>query len=206
MPVSFAAILLAAGGSSRLGQPKQLLQIDGESLVRRTARALFGLNPARVVVVTGGSSERVSNELKGLPVHIQHNPDWPAGMGSSIALGASQIPAEADGVLILLCDQWCIDTADLNQIVSRWTSDISRIYAASWNDENAFCYGPPVMFPRKYIHELEMLKGEHGARSVINRCQHEARFIVLENAAFDVDVPADLKPFTAAKKRQRPPL
>lgn len=186
-------LLLAAGGSSRLGQPKQLLQIDGESLVRRTARFLLSLQAEQVIVVTGCSSDPVSKELAGLPFCVRHNPDWRAGMGSSIALGAGEMPQEIDGLLILLCDQWRIEPIDLKEIIKFWKSDISRIAVSSWKDESTFCYGPPVIFPRKYIRELMILQGDQGARSLIARNKKNARFLELENAAFDVDVPADLE-------------
>jgi molybdenum cofactor cytidylyltransferase len=197
MSVSLGVMLLAAGGSSRLGQPKQLLRIDGETLVRRNARFLLSLQPDHAVVVTGSSSSSVSKELEGLPLCILHNPDWRTGMGSSIALGAGKLPQELDGVLILLCDQWRIKVADLKQIIEFWKTDISQIIVSSWTGETTFSYGPPVLFPRKYIRELTLLQGDQGARSLIARNKNDAHFLDLENAAFDVDVAADLEALTS---------
>ncbi len=187
-------VLLAAGGSRRLGQPKQLLQIEGESLVFRAARSLLGLDPARLVVVTGASSAAVNDQLAGLPAYPVHNPDWSRGMGTSIALGLRNLPRDLAGVLIMPCDQWRVDLHDLERLTERWIADISFIVTSTWNATEARIYGPPAIFPRKIFHELMSLDGDVGARSIIEKYRSTVEFVPLENAAFDVDVPADLCP------------
>lgn len=198
-------VLLAAGGSRRLGQPKQLVQIDGESLVVRTARRLISLEPACLVVVTGASTAEVTDQLNSLPVQPVFNPDWKLGMGTSIALGLSQLPHEAEGVLIMLCDQWRVDSNDLKSLAERWKVDISRIIASRWIDSETPVYGPPAIFPRKLFHVLSELNGDRGARSIIGKHLDLVEFVALENAAADLDVPGDLQRIFSAgtESRQR---
>ncbi|MFC1688039.1 NTP transferase domain-containing protein [Pseudomonadota bacterium] len=189
----FAAILLAAGSSSRLGQPKQMVEIDGESLVRRASRLLLNLNPVSVTVVTGYHSEDVMQELLDLPLRVVKNDDWEQGQGGSIARGTFDISEEPDGVLITMCDLWKIKKTDLTTLIKAWSSDISRINVSSWFEGESIIYGPPALFPRKYIRELKQLRGNHGARSIIAQNRSEVRFVEMENAAFDLDTPADLE-------------
>jgi len=188
-----AVVLLAAGGSARLGQPKQLVQIDGEALVLRTARRLLSLEPASLVVVTGCASTEVSAQLSGLPLQIVHHPGWESGMGSSIAFGVKQVPPEAKGLLIVLCDQWRVDQTDLERLIKAWNTDISDIVVASWENKKAFVFGPPAIFPRSIIHELKYLTGDQGAKRIIEKYRDRSAFIEMDHAAFDLDEPGDLQ-------------
>jgi len=188
---TLAGVLLAAGESVRLGQPKQLVMLDGESLVRRAAQLLLsvGVEP---VAVTGHCSREVNRELEDLPLTTVLNPDWKQGMGGSIACGVQNISGNVDGVLLVLCDQWRVEKEDLSKIISIWTSDISRICVASWRDKNGPVSGPPAIFPCKYIHELKFLNKDKGAKAIIDRHQH-VRYMEMENAAYDLDRPEDLE-------------
>ena len=187
-----ASILLAAGGSVRLGQPKQLVRLDGESLVRRAATLLSGLDVGPVVAVTGCRSPDVAAELKGLGTDVVFNRDWRQGMGSSIACGVRNIPEKVDGVLLLLCDQWRIDRADLSRLVRIWQTDISNICISEWRKENEVFTGPPVIFPRELIHELKNVCYEGGAKPLINAHRHVTA-VQLANAAYDLDTPQELE-------------
>ena len=189
----FAAILLAAGPSSRLGQAKQLVRVDGESLVRRAARLVLSSGPVSLTVVTGFADDAVRHELSDLPVGIIRNEDWEQGMGGSIACGVQNISAEVDGVLITLCDQWKLEGRDLSSLNSGWRTDISRITTASWSKNKACIYGAPTLFPRKYIRELKDLKGSRGAKALIGRNMASVQFVEMENAAYDLDRPEDLE-------------
>jgi len=217
---TLGVVLLAAGGSTRLGQPKQLIPIDGEALVARTARRLLCLQPAThgealvartarrllclepatLLVVTGCASVEVSDQLSSLPLQLVHNPDWRQGMGkgmgTSIAVGVNCLPAKVKGVLIMLCDQWRVDHADLKRLLEAWNTDISDIAVARWEKDKAFIFGPPAVFPRTLFHELESLSGDQGAKRVIEKYQDRSTFIMMENAAFDLDEPADLQQIT----------
>lgn len=191
--VKFAAVLLAAGPSSRLGQPKQLVKYEGESLVRRMARLLVMLEPETVTVVAGSDFDEVQRELSALPVVVVRNEDWERGIGSSIACGARNSPEAIDGLLIAVCDLWKLTELDLERLLSTWLTDISRISAAYWYEDKAIVYGPPSVFPRIMIRELKKLDGKHGAKALIARHLDEAQLVGIENAACDLDTPADLE-------------
>jgi molybdenum cofactor cytidylyltransferase len=187
-----AAILLAAGGSSRLGQPKQLVRLDGVTLVRRAAGLLLDLNIDPVVVVTGHRAEEIVSELHGLDLSLVHNADWEKGMGYSIACGVRKLPGWVDGVLLMLCDQWMLKNADIKSLVMAWNTDISQIILSEWRDKNRYISGPPVIFPCKLIPELKFVKGEAGAKSIIDQNRSIVSRVALQNAKFDLDRPQDL--------------
>jgi len=187
------AILLAAGPSTRLGQPKQLVEYGGEPLVRRAARLLQCLEPGYVTVVCGHESQRVKAALDGLPVTAVDCRNWSQGMGASINAGARSMPQGADGVLVMVCDQWRMSEVDLQQLKARWLSDISRIVVASWKEETAYVSGPPVIFPRSVVPELKSMQENRGARQLVDRYMDIVEFVELENAAFDLDRPVDLQ-------------
>jgi len=190
---SVGVILLAAGPSSRLGQPKQLVEVDNECLVRRSARLALSLDPAFVTVVTGCEAERIRAELEGLPVGIVFNRNWAKGMGASINCGVRSMPLGVDGVMIMVCDQWRLEASDLRRLQEAWLCDISRIFVAFWEEGKAHISGPPVIFPRKLIPELKSMQESRGARQLIDRYMDIAEFVDMQNAAFDLDRPADLE-------------
>jgi len=190
---ALAVVLLAAGPSSRLGQSKQLVRKDGESLVRRSVRLLSSLQPAQLLVVTGCEAEKVQAELEGLPLRAVFNRDWAQGMGSSINRGARSLAPGAGGVLVAVCDQWRLQPTDLDRLLSTWRADPERICVASWKEGGAFVSGPPVIFPHKLIPELKSMQFDRGARQLIDRYMDLAEFVELPNAAFDLDRPEDLQ-------------
>lgn len=190
--LKLAAILLAAGASRRLGKPKQLVRHGGVSLVRRSAELLLSLEIAPLVAVSGCCAQKIESELQGLSLDIANNNDWKEGMGGSIACGALKIPETADGVLVMPCDQWKLQKADLCTLISAWSRNISDIYIAQWKSGKRLITGPPVIFPGKYIYELRFVKGNSGARVLIERSQASVHTVALQNAKFDLDEPRDL--------------
>lgn len=190
---SLGVVLLAAGPSSRLGQPKQLVRLDGVSLVARSAKLALSLQPAFVNVVTGCETDRVDAELAGLPVRTVMNRNWANGMGGSIRCGVRAMPRAVDGVLIMVCDQWRLSESDLDRLYMTWLPDISRILVASWREETAYVSGPPVIFPGRLIPELKSVHENRGARQLIDRHMEIVEYVGIENAAFDLDRPEDLE-------------
>ena len=186
-------VLLAAGPSTRLGQPKQLVQVAGECLAKRSARLALSLVPDSVTAVCGFESELIRAELDDLPVAIVNNPNWANGMGASINCGVRAVPRGVQGVLIMVCDQWRLEEGDLQRLYTAWSSDISRINVASWKEGSAYVSGPPVIFPRALIPELKSMQESRGARQLIDRYMELVEFVEMENAAFDLDRPEDLE-------------
>jgi len=184
------AILLAAGGSRRLGQSKQLLEIDGEALVVRQARLLLDLNPARVVVVCGADSESVDASLAELPVQVVHNPDWGCGMGRSLACAIAVIPERARAALVMLCDQWRLTSTDIQALIDAWVPDPMAAVAAAYDDT----VGAPAILPRAMFDRLSRLEGDVGARKILRRWAGTVKTISLPSALLDIDSPEDLPP------------
>ncbi|MEJ8567258.1 nucleotidyltransferase family protein [Elongatibacter sediminis] len=186
---SLGTLLVAAGGSSRLGQPKQLVEYDGEPLVRRQARMLLALDPVCVTVVTGAGAPEVDAALEGLNVDIVPNPDWSLGMGGSIARGAAAMPERVRGMLLLLVDQYRIGRDDLQAIAAAWSDDPAAVALAGWDDQR----GPPTLFPRALFGALARLGGDSGARPVLRKFRGRQIVVPTPNAAFDLDTPEDLQ-------------
>ena len=195
------AVLLAAGPSSRLGRSKQLVRVNDETLIRRTARLVLGMDLDYVTVVSGCGADLVEAELEDLPVSVVFNRDWQQGMGSSINCGVRLMPQGVDGVLLMVCDQWRLESDDLNGLFEAWQSDISKIYVACWDEGAAFVSGPPALFPRKTIPELKSMQPNRGARQLIDRYMDIVEFVKMENAAFDLDRPEDLERLSADTQR-----
>lgn len=187
-PSQLGAVLLAAGGSSRLGRPKQLLDIEGEPLVVRQARMLLALEPACVVVVTGAGQEQVAAELGDLPIRCEHNPDWSRGMGTSLAQGIRAMPERARGALILLVDQWKLTGADLQELIDAWAADPQAAVIAAYEGTR----GPPAVLPRSLFERLSRLQGDSGARNILKRWKGAVKAIPLARAAADIDTAEDL--------------
>ncbi len=185
------AILLAAGGSSRLGRPKQLLQFGGETLLRRAARTLTETEYFPIVVVLGAEPDSSFDEIKGLAVHAVINPSWARGMSSSIRKGLEtviEIEPEISGVLITLCDQPRISAKMLNQFSDRYKERNASVVAAAYNG----VAGVPALFGKQLFDELKALDGDKGARSLI-RNRPDLSLIDLPEAEFDIDTPDDVK-------------
>lgn len=182
------AILLAAGSSSRLGQPKQLIEIEGDPLVALQARRLMALQPACVVVVTGAEREQVAERLADLPVTLVHNPDWARGMGSSLACGIRAMPERVRAALVLLCDQWRVSGDDLQRLVDAWACDPLSAVVADHGDAS----GPPAILPRALFERLSRLRGDTGAKRILRRWNGTVEKLSLPRAAPDIDTAGDL--------------
>lgn len=191
--MTVGVVLLAAGGSSRLGRPKQLVRHQGQTLVRRAAEAAVAAECGPVVAVLGAHFEAVAAELSGLPVHIVENAEWAAGPGGSLVAGMRALspPREAssvDAVLVMLCDQLRVDAAHLRALVETWRRTGSAVVASTYDGTR----GVPALFARTVFPELEALAPEQGARGVIAREPSRVAEVLLPGGNEDVDTVADL--------------
>jgi molybdenum cofactor cytidylyltransferase len=181
-------IVLAAGGASRMGQPKQLLEIGGEAMVRRTVQAARA-TANRVVVVTGAYGSEVYQELRDLPgLLFAYNPRWEEGMGRSIAVGvATANIVSTEAYFITLADQPLIETRHLERYIEAYHKSPDRIIATAYPEGP----GVPAIFPARLVNDLLKLEGRGGAKKLIFR---EWDFLSLIDASpitFDVDTPED---------------
>lgn len=193
LPMTLAGLLLAAGGASRFGSPKVLAHYRGEPLVQRAARLLVPRCPGGVHVVVGASAAGVRSVLAGESVTLVENPDWARGLSSSLVCGVAALPPAADAVLILLCDQPAVTGADLDALIAAWLVEPELIAAAGFADR----LGPPVIIPRAFWPQLAALRGDQGARSLLEwHAEHTT--VPMPHAALDVDTPEDLARLEAA--------
>jgi molybdenum cofactor cytidylyltransferase len=191
-PTGAAAVLLAAGSSRRLGHPKQLLQFEGESLLRRAARLALGAGCSPVCVVLGYRAARLTLELAGLAARVVVNKDWPQGMGTSVRCGVHAALAacpESDNLLLLVCDQPALGAAHLARLLSLHRASGQPITASEYNGEP----GVPAVFARSIFRELLALRQDTGARTIIRRDAARVQCLPWPEGAFDIDIPDDFR-------------
>jgi len=184
-------ILLAAGNSSRLGTPKQLIVWEGRTLLRRAAEAAVASGCFPIVVVLGAHAGRIAREVVGLPVRLAYNPAWESGMGSSIRVGTEVLIADSprvDGVVITVCDQPHCDAATIRKLVDDRRKGTHRIIAARYD---GVC-GVPALFDRTLFPELLALDGKPGARHVLERHEQDMASVGFLDGACDIDTLDDL--------------
>lgn len=191
--VALAALVLAAGGSRRLGQPKQLVRWRGRSLVRRAVDAVLALGASPAVCVLGSSAEACLAELAGLPVSTVIHPGWQEGIGSSLRAGIAALDALEPtwrGVLILPCDLPRVDVSGLRRLAEAARSRPELALVAS---SFAGTVGAPAIFPERFAAELRALSGDRGARALLERHAGELVTVEMPEAAADVDDAGDLR-------------
>ena len=173
--------MLAAGGSRRLGRPKQFVALGGTTLLERACRRALATRPAGVVVVVGAHASRAEARLARLPVVVVRNRSWGGGLSTSLRAGLGRIPAWAPTMLVTTADQWCVATRDLRRLAR------SRAPAAAAYDG---VLGVPALLPRSWRASLRALRGDGGARRLLNG--PGVRGVPMPTARFDLDTPADL--------------
>jgi len=191
-----AAIVLAAGASTRLGQPKQLLRIDDESLLHRTVRLAEEAGCAPIFVVLGFEAERIRRELNGLNARVVINSNWKSGMGSSLHFGVEALVKEVplpQQVLLLLSDQPKLSNQTLLNLMRKSAETGSLIVASSYAEK----LGVPALFREKLYPDLLKSDGDKGARELIQRYQAQTSSIDFPEGVFDIDTVQDLERFKA---------
>jgi len=176
--------LLAAGESSRLGQPKQLLSFRGEPLVRHVARQALDSRLASLTVVVGHHAADVTDALAGLPVTIVENPAYAQGQSTSLRAGLLNVSRESSAALILLVDQPFVDTALIDQLIALFEESGALIVAP----QHAGQRGNPVIFDNSLLPELLTVVGDTGAREVIKRHRERLHTLELSDARAFQDV------------------
>jgi len=179
--MKIAGVILAAGASTRLGRPKQLAMIDGETLVERAVRVAnqAGLSPVIVVVADGALNFKDARAIL--------NPDANEGMASSIRCGVTAATG-CDGAVLLACDQPTLTADHLRQLCAEPQSICGSGYAGK--------VGIPAYFPASDFPKLLQLQGDTGARDLLRN----ARSVPSENLSYDVDTEEDIAQLTAKLK------
>ena len=187
---SIGAVILAAGPSSRMGRPKQLLEYGGQTLLKRAALAAHevGCNP--VVVVTGAHAEDLKEELHALNLQEANNPDWESGMGSSIRAGMQTVVKTNDKVtalVLMLCDQPFVTSDVLSGLITAHRETGREIVASSYGGT----IGVPALFGKAFFTELGRLESGAGAKQVIQRHLTQVHLVPFPQGEIDLDTPAD---------------
>lgn len=184
--MKIGGIVLAAGGSSRMGRPKQLLQFEGKTLLRRAAESMTASMCDPVVAVLGAESEKTAAEIAGLSVHACINNEWETGMGSSIKTGLNEMLRAApdiSAVVIVLCDQPFITAEKIDNLVTKFTETQKPIIAAEYNG----VAGVPALFSKEMFDALSQIEGDKGARELIRNSANAAETVPMPEAAVGID-------------------
>ena len=183
-------LILAAGGSRRLGKPKQLLRYEQESLLLRIVNSVLKLQDILPMVVVGAQRELMMQELAAKPVDVIYNERWESGLATSIAVGLSGILQKNErlqGCLFVVCDQPFLNTAVLQQILDKQLQPDKGIVAAAYDGT----VGTPVFFRRKYFEKLLQLSQDEGAKKVVTRHLSDLVMVPFAEGATDIDTQED---------------
>jgi molybdenum cofactor cytidylyltransferase len=186
-----AAVVLAAGRSTRMGSNKLLKSMRGKPMIRQTVEAVMQSRVSPVVVVTGHDAERVKSALKGLNVGFVHNPHFADGLSTSLAAGVKELPPQVDGALMVLGDMPLVPAATMNKLVSAFDPTERRsICIPVFQGER----GNPILWGRQHFDEFEGLKGDRGAKVllVVNSDQVVEVPVGNESVLTDFDTPDSL--------------
>ncbi len=182
-------ILLAAGESSRLGSPKQLLEYHGKNLLQHTID-LTQLLDIETIVVLGAFKEEILARVNVYEGKVVENMAWSEGLSSSIRCGLSEVlkkNTETEAVILLLCDQPFLTTEILREIVEKYHSSGQSIVHCSYGDVS----GPPTLFHKSLFPYLMELKGGQGAKKVVDMFPDQVAYIDFPKGKLDIDTAAD---------------
>jgi molybdenum cofactor cytidylyltransferase len=193
-----AAVVLAAGRSTRMGGPNKLLaEIAGRPLARIVVKEALASRARPVIVVVGHERAKVENALAGLPVEVVYNPDFAQGLGTSVRAGIAAVPAEADGAIVCLGDMPQVDAALIDRLIAAFDPDRGALIVMPTVEGKR---GNPVLWSRRFFPDLMAIEGDVGARHFIGRYNEAVADVPLEGSAalVDVDTPEALVGVKAA--------
>jgi molybdenum cofactor cytidylyltransferase len=186
----YGIIILAAGNSSRLGEPKQLLRYKSKSLIRNVTESALEVPGAHVILVIGANEESVSGEVYDLPVQLARNKNWQEGMGSSVRVGMDCLLADDKqfkGVILAVSDQPHVSGSLFNELIAQSNENGNKIVACSYDET----MGTPAFFPEQYFQLLSGLKGKEGARRILKTLQKEVDTLSFPLGSIDIDTRED---------------
>jgi len=198
---SVAAVVLAAGRSTRMGAVNKLIaEIGGKPLVRIAAEQALASRASPVIVVTGHERARVEAALNGLPVRLVHNPNYAEGLGTSLRAGIAAVPADADGAIICLGDMPQVTAGLIDKLIAAFDPERGALVVVPSIEGRR---GNPVVWSRRFFHDLTAIHGDIGARHLIgNYAEAVVEVPVADDAALtDVDTPESLSAVKAEIER-----
>lgn len=183
-------VILAAGSSSRLGEPKQLLPYRGKSLLWQAANTALATGLEPVVAVVGANNELIRKELEGMALHIVENTNWNKGMSTSLKTGleaAIELEPALDSVIFMVCDQPFVSVGLLKELIRTRQSGWKPIVASRYQDN----LGTPALFTRKVFPALLELEGDAGARKLIKQHGEDVAIVDFPEGSIDIDTRKD---------------
>lgn len=183
---------MAAGSSSRLGRPKQLLSFRGTTLLQHTIDQAKIIDVGPVVLVTGAFHEKIFEETNTQGLNVVHNDFWQDGMTSSIICGlkkAINLSPEIDAAIILMCDQPFLSSSVLLEMIEAYMSTGKEIIQCKYGDN----YGPPVLFDQSLFTSIMALTDKNGARNIIRQHPEKVAFVSFPDGCIDIDTDADFE-------------
>lgn len=193
-----AIILLAAGSSSRMGQPKQLLEIEGEPLLLKSTKLAIASIADKVIVVLGANEQTHRKTIEPLPVEIINNTAWQSGMGSSLKEGLQKLlhtTPQLNAVLVMVCDQPLLTAEHLNKLIQTFKTSKCQIVASHYSGDR----GVPALFEKSLFEELLNLEDNSGAKKIIQQHKEVVHTIAFPEGIIDLDTPDDYQNFITRK-------
>jgi CTP:molybdopterin cytidylyltransferase MocA len=184
---AYGVVVLAAGASTRLGQPKQLLLHHGETLVHRAARLALETAPSDAVIVFGFDADVMASRTADLSIRRIDCADWQLGLGASLRAGVDALSQVCTGVLVVLCDQPGLEASHLLSLRDTWLRAPSRGVASHY----AGRFGVPALLPREWLQALDAYS-DRGMRDLLGQRAEHMDLIANPALAFDVDRLEDL--------------
>jgi len=185
-------LIMAAGASRRLGQPKQLVKFKGQSLIRRISQETIKANIGQATVVTGHSHDEIEKEIKGLKVDIFFNNEWEEGLGASIRNGLKYVLEKnpnTNAILLTMVDQPFVDADHLKKLANAYDPSRPMIIASAYSST----FGVPVLVDSYYFEMLKELKGDEGGKKIFVNYLRNIVEIPFIQGAIDIDKKEDLE-------------
>ena len=190
MTKKLSTLILAAGNSSRLGSPKQLIEFEGQTLIERITETALSISE-EILIVLGGNSELILPKLERFNNVIStiYNPDWKEGMGTSIRIGVEKLAENSDLIIILLADQPFISKVLLQNMLQSYAKTQNPIVSCIYSNS----LGVPILFDKSVFFELLKLNGDKGAKSFLHLYKNRISTIDFPEAIVDIDTLEDVE-------------
>ncbi|MCR4031932.1 MULTISPECIES: NTP transferase domain-containing protein [Flavobacterium] len=191
-PNKTGIIILAAGNSSRLGRPKQLLKYKDSTLLKNTISEALKVEDSFLIVITGSNHDLIEKELNSPEILFSFNPEWENGMSSSIAKGIDELlllNPDCEQCILAVCDQPFVTSSIFENLINEAIKTGKGIVASAYSET----LGTPVLFQKKYFQELLDLNGQEGAKKLIKKYTEDVVSVSFEKGNIDIDTEEDYK-------------
>ena len=184
---NIAILILAAGGSTRMGEPKQLLNWKRTTLIGHAIETTQQLGQSKTIVILGANYDSIKSKIEHYRIKVLNNKYWKFGLGNSLAFGIKSIlrsNLNLDGVLVMLADQPLVDSAFLSSIIEAFKAGNQQIVASIYKDSKQ---GVPVLFDKFYFEELSQLNDDKGANAILQKYVDKLTGINADGIVSDID-------------------